>query len=105
MAGAARRLGNRHHRAVQRADTRSAAVVRLRSQAAHRDRSRYRRRDAGFNALAVLKSVSQLARMTLTQSIFERLSSSLAEIVAASAIIRRNAPSLRLKTRVSSSAA
>jgi hypothetical protein len=52
----ARRLGNRHHRAVQRANARSAAVVRLRSQAAHRDRCRYRRRLAGFNALAVLKS-------------------------------------------------
>ena len=35
---------------------RSATVVRLRSQAAHCDRRRYRRRDAGFNALAVLKS-------------------------------------------------
>ena len=32
-----RRLGHRHHRAVQRADARAAAVVRLRSQAAHRD--------------------------------------------------------------------
>ena len=48
--GAARRLGNRHHRAVQRADARTAAVVRLRSQAADRDRSGYRRRDAGFDA-------------------------------------------------------
>ena len=61
MARAARRLGNRHHRAVQRADARSAAVVRLRSQAAHRDRSRYRRRDAGFDALAVL-NVGAIAR-------------------------------------------
>src|SRR6266850_1387361 len=42
VARAARRLGHRHHRAVQRADPRSAAVVRLRSQAAHRDRGRYR---------------------------------------------------------------
>src|SRR4051812_30427691 len=56
MARAARRFGNRHHRAVQRADARSAAVVRLRSQGAHRNRSRHRRRDARFNALAVLKS-------------------------------------------------
>src|SRR3954466_12126956 len=43
MASAARRLGNRHHRTVQRADARTTAVVRLRSQAAYRDRSRYRR--------------------------------------------------------------
>ena len=55
MAGAARRLGNRHHGTVQRTDARTAAVVRLRGQAAHRNRSRYRRRDAGFDALAVLK--------------------------------------------------
>ena len=49
MARAARRLGNRHHRTVQRADARTAAVVRLRGRAAHRDRGRYRRRHAGFN--------------------------------------------------------
>src|SRR4051812_36144665 len=55
-ARAARRVGHWHHRAVQRADARSAAVVRLRSQAAHRDRSRYHRRDARFNALAFLNS-------------------------------------------------
>ena len=59
MARSARRLGNRHHGSVQRADARSAAVVRLRSQTAHRDRGRYRRGHAGFNALAVLKSADQ----------------------------------------------
>ena len=36
-------------------DARTAAVVRLRSEAAHRDRSWYGRRDAGFDALAVLR--------------------------------------------------
>jgi general stress protein 26 len=51
----ARRFGNRHHRALQRADAWTAAVVRLRGQTAHRDRSRYHRGHTGFNALAVLK--------------------------------------------------
>ena len=60
MACAARRLGDRHHRALQRADARTTAVVRLRSQTSYRDRSRYRRRDAGLDALAVLSRGGQV---------------------------------------------
>ncbi len=61
---AARRLGNRHHRTVQRADPRAAAVVRLRSGGAHSDRGGYRRGHAGFDALAVLKIETAITAVT-----------------------------------------
>src|SRR4051794_31545650 len=54
MAGSARRLGGGNHRALQRACTRATALVRLRSEAVHGDRSRYRRGHARLHALAVL---------------------------------------------------
>ena len=56
MAHAAEQLGSRNRRTVQCADARTAAVVQFRNDEARaRDRSRYRRRDAGFDALAVLE--------------------------------------------------